>query len=95
MLKLLLKNNDCKPEVNHKDGDKTNAVHSNLEWVTKAENIQHAYKTGLYDESIKRRTNAVEVYKNNKYVNTFISIGSASRKLGIARDIISDYIHKK
>ena len=34
-------------EINHKDGDKLNNTASNLEWVTKSENIKHAYRTGL------------------------------------------------
>lgn len=40
-------NEENKPEINHKDGDKQNNNVNNLEWVTSSENSTHAYKAGL------------------------------------------------
>ena len=41
-------NPENKPEVHHKDNDKTNNAADNLEWVTGEENRQHAHEDGRY-----------------------------------------------
>lgn len=40
-----------KPQINHKDGDKTNNNSYNLEWVTQMENMKHSYSNGLHNNS--------------------------------------------
>jgi hypothetical protein len=40
-------NPDNKPEVNHINADKSDFSIENLEWVTRQENMQHAFKLGL------------------------------------------------
>jgi len=42
-------NADNLPYINHKNGHTLENFVENLEWVTPQQNIQHAFRTGLYD----------------------------------------------
>lgn len=48
-----------KLEVNHKNGIRTDNRLCNLEWVTSAENMQHAVRTGLVNSKDKERRSIV------------------------------------
>lgn len=51
--KNFIPNIENKQQVNHIDGRPLNNHVSNLEWVTHAENIRHAYRTGLRPSGVK------------------------------------------
>lgn len=50
--KAWLPNPDNKPEVNHKDFDRSNPKVENLEWVTHKENIEYSAKANRYSGKV-------------------------------------------
>jgi len=59
-----LSNENNSPFINHKDGNKLNNCHSNLEWVTRSQNVQHGLRTKLIpsgESSVKSKLKESDV----------------------------------
>ena len=83
--------------VNHKDGDKTNNVFTNLEWCTNSYNVKHAYdalgrtspSTGKRGKLWKLSKKVIQMNSNEEIIKIWDAIMEASRELGVDRsDII-------
>lgn len=45
---MFIPNTESLPDINHKDGNKSNNDWCNLEWMSRLDNMRHAHSTGLF-----------------------------------------------
>ena len=86
-------NPEEKPEVNHKDGDKTNNQVGNLEWATSKENKDHGWAKGLYTAKGEIHVDSILTDEQVHEICRLMEEGARNKDLseayGVHKDTIS------
>lgn len=86
-------NPDNKPEIHHKDNNPKNNHYSNLEWVTRKENLKHSYHTLPPTRNFKK----CELHHQEKgFIKSFddklSACDYASAKFGCSKTSLMKYL---
>ena len=93
LAKAFIPNPEDLPEINHKDGDKTNNSLENLEWVSHVQNVRHAFEEGLNlaatklqgeNSSMSKLTDGEVVRIRSLYKPYFYSMNKLAKEFGVS-----------
>lgn len=89
---LFIKNPQSLPDINHKDGNKTNNHIDNLEWCNHTQNMQHAIKNGLINRLSGEDNKLTKKIKDKETGKVYPTIRHAVNEIGINRNTLVSYL---
>lgn len=87
-------------EVNHRDGDKGNPRLSNLEYVTRSNNLRHAFENGMMSAQGEKNTRAIlsdgDIRSiRAEYTGAYGQCAALARRYGVSHATMQDIVHRR